>query len=196
MKRSIKILSAVLVIILSISLFASCGFSPEAMAKATVDEVFRVLQSEDVVEIKSKLGLDEDPTFSEDGFTDEMLLKLFENLDYEINSTEVIDENNVTVNVTVTNTDMAAVLEDFVSEVTTYALSNITEISEMTDEEMQAKSFEILNECMNKEDLKTTTSDIDMHVYCEDGVWDIDAEDTVIDALLGGFVSASSNLDF
>lgn len=195
MKKSFRLLSVLLALVFTLSVLASCGFSPEAKASATVDKTFSVLQSDDVLEIKEKLALEDNEAFSSDEFSDELVLLLFENFDYKINSTEVIDDSNVKVNVSITNTDMSVVIADFVAEITAYALENLQEISDMSEEEMQEKTFEILEECMNQEDLDTVTVDVDVHVTCTDGVWEVNPEETVLDAILGGFISASEDLD-
>ncbi len=198
MKKIAKILASVVALVLVASLCVGC-FGPEAAAKATVDKVFTTLKSTNTEKVKEFLGFAEGGVNADmegvEMFTDELLELLFKNLDYEIVETEVIDNDNVNVTVKVTNTDMGPVFTDFISEVTSYAFSHVDEISNMGDEEMMDLTIELLTKCLEKEDLATTTEEIVMHVYREDGVWDIDPAQDVIDAILGGFVEASQSLN-
>lgn len=198
MKKMAKILASVVALVLVASLCVGC-FGPEAAAKATVDKVFTTLKSTDTEKVKEFLGLDEGGANATMGgaemFTDELLALIFENLEYEIIETEVIDDDNVNVTVKVTNTDMGPVFKDFVSEVTSYAIAHLDEISDMTDEETMNLTIELLTKCLEKDDLATKTEEIVMHVYREDGVWDIDPAQDVIDAILGGFIEASQSMN-
>lgn len=197
MKKFAKILASVVALVLVASLCVGC-FGPEAAAKATVDKVFTTLKSTNTEKVKEFLGFNDGGANADmagvELFTDELLELIFKNLEYEIVDTEVVDDDNVNVTVKVTNTDMGPVFTDFLSEVTSYALAHVDEISNMSDEEMMDLTVELLTKCLDKEDLATKTEEIVMHVYREDGVWDIDPAQDVIDAILGGFVEASQNM--
>lgn len=197
MKRYSRIVALLLVVLFTLGTFTGCIFSPEKAAEREVDRVLSEINSENLEKIKEILDFSEDENtgFATELITDSLLTLLFKNFEYEIISSQAIDDEYVEVTVNITNTDMGPVVTDFVKELTEYALKNLGEISSMTEEESSKIAMEILEECLSKEDLSTTTKEVVIHVNKVDGEWNIDMKDTLVDAILGGFMSAFESAD-
>ena len=76
-----------------------------------------------------------------------------------------------------------------------YAFSTAFSDNPPTDEENEAKSIEILMDCISAEDIGTVTNTVDVTVVKnEDGEFTIAGDDILTDALLGGMQTAFSEL--
>ncbi len=195
MKKSIRILATVLVLIMTLATFTGCGLSPKAAAEAVVKNTFNALMSQNVEKIKNELQATEIFNEQLDEYSDVMIELLFKNLSYKIHEVEIIDKETVEVSLSITNTDMKSVFTEFVEKITAYALDNLDKISNMTEEETVKLTFDMLEECMSNSEHGTVTLDIVATVVKNDGEWQLRMDEKLIDAILGGFVTASENMN-
>ena len=65
-----------------------------------------------------------------------------------------------------------------------------------TEEETNKKMEEILVECASKPELATVTNEVDIKVVkTESKEWKIEADDTFVNALLGGLADAAKEME-
>ncbi len=191
-----RILSLVLVLGLVFSM-TGCG-SDIGKAESAVKGMFSALKDVDFEKAGKYANIDDFGSMGDSELTEniEVVMEtILDKLDYKIISSEQTDENTVIVKTEVTTTDMKPVVTDFFTEAFTYALSIAFKNPQPTEEETNKKMEEILVECASKPDLETVTNEIDIKVAKdENGEWKVDADETVVDTLLGGFVSAAKQM--
>lgn len=174
------------------------GVEAEAEAKVTgMLEAFKTLDFDeagkyiDLSEIQ-----DAENAASNNISTDLVMNLIFKNFDYAIASSEKIDENAVSVKASITATDMKTVFNDYLVSTMQYAFSAALSGEQPSEEEIQAKAEELFVEFANKDNLATVTNDVDIAVVKdENGQFQIQADDALVDALFGGLVSAAEELN-
>ena len=186
--------------------FAGCGGtaekeSPTDQAVAALDETLSALKSADMNAIK-ELGGEEAfgeaaETFVSEAETESVLKAMFGHFDYTIGDAEQVDDSNVNVNVNVSNADMSKAVNAWFTDLMNYAMSN-PEIAN-DKEALQAKTIEVLQASVDKTaeaEGGIVSSDVVFPMELKDGKWEISKtiDEGVLDAVLGGFITAIENL--
>ena len=199
MKKTIKRITAILLILAITVSFAGCG--EVAKAEKVVNNTFKALQKADFEEISKYIDLDElfpDNTISESDTesveSQELVDKLFGSLQYEIVSSEKIDKETVMFKVKVTTIDMKPVMAEFMKDLLAYSFANAFADPQPTEEETNKATMDMLLECLSAEDLEFVTNEIDIKVVKVDKDWKIDANEDMADVLVGGMISAIEEL--
>lgn len=197
MKITVKILAVLTVLTLTLAVcLTGCGISDADKAAKTVESYVSALRNGNYDEARTYT--DTDITNANPNSTlnaEEFLCKLFSSLDAEVISTEETSDGTFCVKTEITAVDMASVVKNFMSKVMEYAFSTAFSDNPPTDEENEAKSIEILMDCISAEDIGTVTNTVDVTVVKnEDGEFTIAGDDILTDALLGGMQTAFSEL--
>ena len=195
MKRFKSITAIILTLILILSL-TGCGEIKKA--ETAVNGMFTAFKSLNFEEAQKYVNVDEITKAGEEANENSMLIMetVFDNLSYEIISSEKVDNETVIVKTKVTATDMKPVLGEFLSKALEYAFSNAFANPQPTEEETNKKMEEILVECASKPDLATVTNEVDIKVIkTESKDWKIEADDAVVNALLGGLADAAKEME-
>ena len=195
MKRIKTITAIILTLILTLSL-TGCGEIKKA--ETAVNGMFTAFKSLNFEEAQKYVNVDEITKAGEEANENSMLIMetVFDNLSYEIISSEKIDNETVIVKTKVTATDMKPVLGEFLAKALEYAFSNAFANPQPTEEETNKKMEEILVECASKPDLATVTNEVDIKVIkTESKDWKIEADDAVVNALLGGLADAAKEME-
>lgn len=174
-KRLLAILLLSLVV-----LMAGCG--PKVSPEDTVKEAIAELKSNNIEEFKEYI-LDADDFDDEE--IDESLALLVKNLKIEINDS-TIDGDNATVNADITNTNFAVVMEEFLSQAMSLAMENAFSEEPISDDEMETMAEEILLEILERDDLEMVTTEADISLEKKDGVWKIEYNEEIQNALFFG----------
>lgn len=195
MKKRLLALTLAFVMCLT---FAACGEkrdSPETVVSNGIDAVKSLDQKAlsaywDVESFDALSGSDD----SEE--TTQLMTLLVKNLSYKITSSEEKD-STATVSVEFTNLDMKSVMADVVSEAFSKMLEYafLPEDQQPTEEETDAMFMEILTQLMDDNEYETVTASVNMELTLKDDKWKISATDDVLDAMFGGFVSYSDEMD-
>lgn len=192
MKRTL--LALLLGLLLALSLTA-CG-SRES-AQSVTESTIQALQAMDTESLQEYWGpsLGSDDLNVEDEQVIQMLRLMTQNLTYEVLAAQEAADTAV-VTVEFTNIDMAPVLAasltSALEEVLPYAF--LPEDQQLSDEEISAIYLEKLTEALSQEDLDTTTAKVDVNLVLTDGQWEVTPDDELVDAMLGGFLSAADTL--
>ena len=160
--------------------------------------MFTAFKSLNFEEAQKYVNVDEITKAGEEANENSMLIMetVFDNLSYEIISSEKVDNETVIVKTKVTATDMKPVLGEFLAKALEYAFSNAFANPQPTEEETNKKMEEILVECASKPDLATVTNEVDIKVIkTESKDWKIEADDAVVNALLGGLADAAKEME-
>ena len=195
MKKFKSITAIILTLILTLSL-TGCGEIKKA--ETAVNGMFTAFKNLDFEEAQKYVNVDEITKAGEEANENSMLIMetVFDNLSYEIISSEKVDNETVIVKTKVTATDMKPVLGEFLSKALEYAFSNAFANPQPTEEETNKKMEEILVECASKPDLATVTNEVDIKVIkTESKDWKIEADDAVVNALLGGLADAAKEME-
>lgn len=195
MKKFKSITAIILTLILTLSL-AGCGEIKKA--ETAVNGMFTAFKNLDFEEAQKYVNVDDITKAGEEANENSMLIMetVFDNLSYEIISSEKVDNETVIVKTKVTATDMKPVLGEFLSKALEYAFSNAFANPQPTEEETNKKMEEILVECASKPDLATVTNEVDIKVIkTESKDWKIEVDDAVVNALLGGLADAAKEME-
>ena len=195
MKRIKTITAIILTLILTLSL-TGCGEIKKA--ETAVNGMFTAFKSLNFEEAQKYVNVDEITKAGEEANENSMLIMetVFDNLSYEIISSEKVDSETVIVKTKVTATDIKPVFGAFSTKALEYAFSNAFANPQPTEEETNKKMEEILVECASKPDLATVTNEVDIKVIkTESKDWKIEADDAVVNALLGGLADAAKEME-
>lgn len=197
MKRAIKIMAAVLAALILVMGLSACGSAKTP--EAAVEGLFDALKDQDMIEAAKYVDLESiedlisDKSKVEDAQT--FLKEIGKKLDYEIISSEEVDENTAKVKTKVTSIDMAEVMKNYIAKGMQYSLSSVFGSGVATDEENQEYMEELFMECMTDESVGTVTNEIDVTVLKqEDGSWKVNADNTFNDAVLGGISNTAESI--
>ena len=210
MKKILKITLGLIMSAMMLFAFAGCGGSGEAaepetpadQAVAALDATLSALQSADMNAIQELSGGedvfgDAEEAFGSEEGTESVLKAMFGHFEYKLLDPEQVDDSNVNVPATVSNVDMSKAVETWFSDLMAYAMSN----PDIANDEaaLQAKTIEMLESSVEKvagEEDGIVSSDVVFPMTLKDGKWDISdtIDDSVFDAILGGFLGAIENL--
>ena len=168
-----KVFALILVSCMLLS-FAGCGEVKNA--EKAVNGMFTAFKNADLDEAQKYVNVDDitDAENESDENTAIILKAIFEKLDYEIISSEKIDDSTVSVKTKITAIDMAPVMTEYLSKVFEYAIANAFAEPQLTDDEYTQKIEEFLIECLSKPDLATVTNEVDIKVVkTENNEWKI-----------------------
>ena len=206
MKRIMTITVGLTMSVLMLFAFTACGGTaqetPEDQAVAALDTQLAALKSADKEAIEElsggedafgdaveQLGSEED--------VDSILKSMFGHFDYTIGTPEKVDDSNVNVPVTVSNADMQKAVDTWFSDLMAYAMQNPDIAND--EKALQAKTIELLQASVDKtaeaED-GIVTNDVVFPMTLIDGKWEISdtIDEGVLDAVLGGFMTAINDL--
>ena len=186
---------SVLAAVLFLFLFtlAGCSFTkPETVVQKNFDEL-KKLNDEQI-----SLYLDSNKVFAEraqSGTTDqenEAVKNLLKKFDYEIVSAET-DGDTAKVKVKITNTDMNELIKDYYYAAFNYGMENADTLD--VDNIDDSVYFELFNGLWEK-DYATAVNEVEVTLNKESGKWQIQADDALADAILGGFVTKMEDSHF
>ena len=193
MKKTVKRLVAM--VLAAVLVFALAGCTPEKKAERAVNSFLSEIKKVNIENALSYVDKAEETKGDWLNENTELFIEeLFSRLDYEIITSEIVDENTINVTVKLTNVDMKPVIKEFVAEAMKYALSNIGADPEPTEDEVNAKMIEILKTCLNKEGLEMVTMDATIEVVLVEGAWKISIDGSLMNAMLGGLSYAAWDL--
>ena len=206
MKRIMTVTVGLVMSFMMLFVFTACGGAaqdtPEDQAVAALDTQLAALKSADREAIQElsggedafgdaveQLGSEED--------VDSILKSMFGHFDYTIGTPEKVDDSNVNVPVTVSNADMKKAVDTWFADLMAYAMQNPDIAND--EKALQAKTIELLQTSVDKtaeaED-GIVTNDVVFPMTLIDGKWEISdtIDDSVLDAVLGGFMTAITDL--
>lgn len=195
MKKIKSIIAIFLTLMLMLSL-TGCGEIKKA--ETAVNGMFAAFKKLDFEEAQKYVNVEDITKTDNDTDKNSKLIMetVFDNLNYEIVSSEKIDDNTVIVKTKITATDMKPVMGEFFSKALEYALSTAFSTPQPTEEETNKKMEEILVECVSKPDLATVTNEVDIKVIkTESKSWKIEADETFVNAVLGGLAEAAKEME-
>lgn len=182
------------VFLLSILLaFFLCSCSVGEQPGQAVEKTVSALKAADgqtaqkYVDYQNLLAFSMNPggKFSQDG---ENVKLLFSKLSCKINSTKVEGDNAV-VNADITTIDMQKIFLNYMSQ--SLSLINSTGQEQNQDSSaLQTQLAQIFTELLKKQDTKTVTTNVDIHLVKSQGNWTITLDENFQDAVLGGVVKA------
>ena len=124
-------------------------------------------------------------TFSKDS---ENVKLLFSKLSCKINSTK-IDGETAVVNADITTLDMQQIFMDYMSQSLSLIYSTGQEQNQ-DNAQLQAQLAKIFTDILKKQDTKTVTKNVDIHMAKSQSNWTITLDENFQDAVLGGVVKA------
>ena len=142
---------------------------------------------DEIVNISSEEETDQD--------TEMFMRNLFDKLEYEIIASEKIDSKTVNVMTSITAVDMKPVLSEFLLSALQYAFSTAFSDPEPTEEETEKKMEELFVTSVSKPDIARVTNVVMIKVVKTDDGWRIDADDALVNALLGNMKAATEELE-
>lgn len=187
MKKKVSALVLVVCVLFSLS---ACGGPSRESAETVVKNALDAVKSCDFSKMAEYWG---DGTISADDFTDdlvdeEIVKAIFSGLAYEVLGSEE-KESTATVEVKISNVDMAQVMTDTITELFS-ALSDenfLKEMEQMTEEDAAQYFTDQFMEALQRSDNARVESTVTIPLSLVDGKWVIDdASDAVVDAMLGG----------
>lgn len=195
MKRSF--LALFLALLLGLSLTACGGRdSAQAVTEAAI-QAFQALDSESLQQYWGASLTDGDLGLAEEDAI-RFLAPLTENLTYQVISAEEQEaDGTAVVTVAFTNIDMGPVMSSFLSAALEDALSyaSLPEEEQPTEEALSDRYTEMLIEAASQDGLATKTTTVEIPLTLVEDQWTIDPNDSVLDAMLGGLLSAAESLD-
>lgn len=195
MKRNL--LALLLALLLGLSLTACGGRDSAQDVTEAAIQAFQALDSESLQQYwgasltDGDLGLDEEDAIR-------FLAPLTENLTYQVISAEEQEaDGTAVVTVAFTNIDMGPVMSSFLSAALEDALSyaSLPEEEQPTEEALSDRYTEMLIEAASQDGLATKTTTVEVPLTLVEDQWTIDPNDSVLDAMLGGLLSAAESLD-
>lgn len=186
MIRCIPLLLALLL------LLAGCGTQQPA-AENAVQEAFEAVKAMDRQTIQTRFT--ENPLG--DGYSEDVTeQQLVENLSCRVVSCEQTDDTAVAT-LQITNLDMQQVMDAYITAALEDLFTNLgTGIDEISEEELDARYEQILQDILTGGEIDTVTSEVEVNLtYAEEGGWVIETTDQLTDAMLGGLLSYVDQLD-
>ena len=191
-----KKLTAIILTLAMVLSFAGCGEIQKA--ESAVNGMLTALMNFEFEEMQKYVSADGEPLFDSDEDIESsraLAEALFADLNYEIISSEKVDDSTVVVKTKITTTDMKPVLGEFFAKWMEFAFENALSSAPISDEEMEAKAMEMFAECLSAEELETVTNQVDIKVAeNENGEWKIEMDDNLTGALMGGLTEAIEEL--
>lgn len=180
--------------IIAVSL-SGCGEIKKA--EASVNAMFVALKNLDFNEAQKYVDVNDIKLNDDSGEQTKLIMdKFLSKLDYEVVASNKVDGNNVIVKAKITAVDMKPIFAEYVSQLFAYAVQNAFSNTQSTEEDINKKADEVWSEWAAKPDLATVTNEVDIKVVRnENREWKIEADDSFVNALLGGIKDAAENVD-
>lgn len=180
-----KLLLVLLSLVLCVGL-CGCGDSSVSNAKKSVEGMMSSLKSGEYDKMTTymntgALSLEE----SLDDMSKEMLDILFSKFDYKIVDATKVSDEEVEVNVQLTNKDMAVALKNYVTQAFTFAFSNAFSETPLSDEEVEVKMTELFKESIEDEKVELKTSDAKVTVVKVDDQWVVKGDESLYNSITG-----------
>lgn len=189
MKKIKRILSLLMTIMMVMSV-SGCGEVEKA--KKSVDEMFGAFETVNLEQINTYLNTDELSSLellTDDSKSEEVFKLMFSKLSHNIISVEEADENTIVVKTEITTIDMGLVFQEWMQESIKMAFDGAFSGESFSEDEYNKKVEEQLLEILKKEDRQTVTNTVDIKYVKTDNKWNIQVDDKLTDALLGGLIS-------
>lgn len=119
--------------------------------------------------------------------SEELTKKLFQNLSFSIEKASVKGDKAV-VTTKITNIDMVKFMSSYMQRLFKIAFSGDSE------DGMDAQAEKLLATMMDEKN-DTVSTTVDINLVQADGKWKIDPSDKLLDAILGGLLSATDDLE-
>jgi len=198
-KRRNKFLALFLILVLSLSILASCTDetddreTPEeavenaltAIKELDIETAEKYFDYDDLIEEYEDEDMEIDILESE-----EDIKPVFANLEFEILSSEV-GEDTAIVETEITNINMETIMDEYIEQSFSLAMENIFEEDENLEEEIK----EIFIELIERNDNELVTSTVDINLRRIEDSWEIDMDDELADAITGGLISIVDSLE-
>ena len=175
---------------------SGCGEVKEA--EAAVQGMFAAFQALDFEGAETFADMDSiaDLETKEGGILQPKLLMeaLFDELDYNINSSEKKDGKTVLVSTEVTAVDMTALVNAWLPGLFQSMFDKIMDGEQPAGEDLDQKMIASFLEIANQEGNPTAVRRVDIPVVYRDGVWRVEADEVFVDALMGGLNDAAKTI--
>lgn len=190
---ALRAITAIVSCVLALGLVVGlngCGKNDEELIRASVSEVMDLFKNPTKENLQGFINEDEiDLSTLEEYDIDiyEFLGHSFKHFDYTINDVTV-DGDTASANLTLTNTDLGAVVEETTTEIT----ENIDDYADVLNGENGRKEFMkiFFNKIYEKLDAseETVSTDATLQLNKVDGEWEVDdsSMDAVVSAMYGG----------
>lgn len=171
----------------------ACGKKPESAVKGALDSIksgnLKKLP-EYVVDASDFEGPDYDQF-------KELFNDIFKSMSYTIDKTETTDDKNAVVTTTITAPNVGEATKNAFVDFISWAIQQAVSEKELDEDEAGQKLIELVRENMTKLEGKTTTTTVDIEVIKDDkGNWKAKSDTDVVDAIMGGFLKAISDLGY
>lgn len=171
-----KILCLLLAAVMAVSLI-SCGSSD---AKSELERTLKAVKAGNIEYFENS----EEELSEEDAEYYQLMIK---NFDYKILSCEENEAGDAaSAEVKFTNTDMKAVMTDFMSQALQLSMKNAFGDNPKSDDQLQKEIEQIFVDLLKSDDYQKVETTVTVKLTKEEDGWAIDFDDTVIDAILGG----------
>ncbi len=174
-----------------LTLMACGGTSSDNGPKTVVKDFFQALKDGDVKTASSYL-VESDDTLGDEK-QEEMLKTLFENLTYEIQSSDV-KEDTAVIKTKITTVDLGIVFQDILAEVMTKALEMAGNDEESSQQEIEQLFVDLLNEKTKDPDVEKVTNEVEIKLVKKENQWLIEGDDAFINAITGNLMEAMQGL--
>jgi hypothetical protein len=191
--KGILMKKIILLFISTLLVFTLVACSSKETPKEVVEKGITAIKDLDIVQIQKYFDTDdiseENDIFGDDFEVEDMeIFKLMtKNISYEVVSVNVDGEVAV-VEAKITNIDMAVVMREYITQALALAFGQIGQ-PDIDEEEMQKQMEDLLIELLSKEDNEMITTQVDITLNDVEGVWKIDLNDALTNALFGGLTS-------
>ncbi|AFS79205.1 putative lipoprotein [Gottschalkia acidurici 9a] len=186
-----KKVSILLCMFFTMFIFASCSGNTETPEQATTNALNAVksLNKQEAEKYFTYSDLIKENSSKEDLLENEETLKLMlKNLNFKILSSDVKNDSAV-VKAEITSIDMKPILGEYISQAFSTAMSNafVQDENNSEDDEME----QIFIDLLKNEDNKLLTSVVDVKLTKVEGVWKLDMDESLKDAIFGGLISST-----
>ncbi len=196
MKQIVKKICIILLVVSMLFSFTACG--TVSQAEKSVNDMFAAYKAMDFEKVKeySDMGSfgfensENDIVMS----NDEFLKTIFEKLDYKIISSTKSSDSTVYVTTYITALDIQPVFSGFMTEAFTFFLSEENANRELSEDEIQNVTSELLLKHISQPDLQTKTEKIIIKVVKKDDKWKVASDMALADAITGGMISFTNQL--
>ncbi len=132
---------------------------------------------------------------SEQELADEQIKKMLIGLEYKIISSEE-NGDTATVKAEITNINMEKVIKDMFGNIFTLAMEEAfkDESLQLTDEEMEQKTYELFDEAIEKYKDEKVTNATDIKLNKVDGEWKISIDESMQNAIMGNLLKATNDI--
>lgn len=194
MKSLKKLMTAMIAIVITLSMAACNSNSPKSVVKKALDNI----KSGNAADISDLMNGDteskDSDTESDDAYPNstEKMKESLKKIDYKINS-ETVNGDTATVNVGINGPDLAAVMGDFMKQAMADTFSEAFSGSTMTEEETDAKYDKML--CDLLDNMKFEDRTMDINLVKENNEWTIKDSDEIVKLVLNIDPSAFNSED-